>query len=93
MKQYCVYILASISGVLYIGATNNLKRRVYEHKHKKVKGFTEKYNVNRLVYFEQGEDIISVLAREKQLKKWRKEKKINLIKKLNPDWKDLYEAL
>lgn len=93
MKQYCVYILASISGVLYIGVTSNLKARVWQHKHKSVAGFTEKYNVDKLVYFEQTEDVKSAIAREKQLKKWRREKKINLIEKINPNWEDLYETL
>lgn len=93
MKQYCVYILSSISGVLYIGVTGDLKKRVYQHKHKAVDGFTKKYNVDKLVYFEQTEDVMSALEREKQLKKWTRIKKINLIEKMNQEWKDLYETL
>ncbi|PIR73409.1 MAG: excinuclease ABC subunit C [Candidatus Moranbacteria bacterium CG10_big_fil_rev_8_21_14_0_10_35_21] len=93
MRQYCVYILSSISKVLYIGVTNDLKRRIYQHKHKVVDGFTKKYNVDKLVYFEQTENVRSALEREKQLKKWRREKKVNLINKINPEWKDLYKTL
>ena len=93
MKQYCVYITASTSRVLYIGATSNLQSRIWQHKHKVVKGFTKKYNVDKLVYFEQTEDVISALEREKQLKKWSRIKKIKLIEKINPNWKDLSEDL
>ena len=93
MKQYCVYITASISRVIYIGMTGNLPRRIWEHKNKIVEGFTKKYNVNRLVYFEQTGDVMSAIAREKQLKKWRREKKIKLIEGMNPSWKDLFEIL
>lgn len=93
MKQYCVYIMSSISKVLYIGISSNLKKRTWEHKNKIVEGFTKKYNVNRLVYFEQTEDISSAIAREKQLKNWTRIKKINLIEKTNPGWKDLYKEL
>ena len=90
MKQYCVYILTNKNNkVLYIGVTGNLKRRISEHKNKTFKGFTEKYNCDKLVYFEQTENIMSALEREKQLKKWRREKKNNLIEKSNPNWKDL----
>ena len=91
MKNYYVYILASKrNGTLYIGATSNLIRRIQEHKQKAVKGFTEKYNVNKLVYYEQTEDIHSALSREKALKKWNREWKIKLIEKENSNWKDLY---
>lgn len=93
MKQYCVYITSSVSGVLYIGVTSNLKNRAWQHKHKIVKGFTKKYNVGKLVYFEQTENIISALEREKQLKKWSRIKKIKLIEKMNPGWKDLCNDL
>ena len=90
MKQYCVYILTNKNNkVLYIGVTGNLKRRITEHKNKTFKGFTEKYNCDKLVYFEQTENIMSALEREKQLKKWRREKKIWLIEKNNPNWKEL----
>ncbi|MGW8185220.1 MAG: GIY-YIG nuclease family protein [Candidatus Moraniibacteriota bacterium] len=94
MKQYCVYILTNKSNkVLYIGVTRNLPRRICEHKNKIIKGFTEKYNVNKLVYFEQTENVMSALEREKQLKKWRRENKINLVEKINPNWNDLSENL
>lgn len=93
MKQYCVYILASYSKVLYIGVTSDLKGRVWQHKHKEAEGFTSKYNVDKLVYFEQTEDVYSALEREKQLKKWRREKKVFLIEKENPDWRDLYDEI
>jgi len=76
---------------MYIGVTNNLERRIYEHRHKLVKGFTEKYNVSRLVYFEETSDIISALAREKEIKKWRRDKKNSLVTSKNPEWKDLSE--
>ena len=74
---------------MYVGMTNNLERRVYEHKNKLVEGFTKKYNISKLVYYEQGNDINAVIAREKEIKKWHREKKDNLVKKLNPEWKDL----
>jgi putative endonuclease len=74
---------------MYVGMTNNLERRVYEHKHKLVKGFTSKYNVNKLVYFEQFSDAQAAIAREKEIKKWRREKKNNLVNASNPKWKDL----
>jgi len=79
--------------VLYIGETNNLERRCYEHKHKIIKGFTDKYNINKLVYFEMTNDIKEAIAREKQLKGWLRKKKIELIEKINPEWKDLSEGL
>lgn len=78
---------------MYIGVTRNLPRRICEHKNKIIKGFTEKYNVNKLVYFEQTENVMSALEREKQLKKWRRENKINLVEKINPNWNDLSENL
>lgn len=94
MRQYCVYIMTNQHNkVLYIGVTNNLPRRVYEHKNKFVKGFTEKYNVSKLIYFEQTEHVASALEREKQLKNWHRQWKINLINKFNPEWKDLYDTL
>jgi len=91
-KQYFVYILAIIS-VLYIGVTNNLQRRFLEHKDQKMGGFTKKYNVKKLVYFEMTDDIYAAISREKELKKWRREKKVNLIESINPSWKDLYYDL
>jgi putative endonuclease len=89
MKQYYVYLLASKSKVLYIGVTNNLERRAYEHKYKIVKGFTSNYNVNRLVYYETYSDIRDAIAREKQLKAGPRKKKIELIERDNKDWRDL----
>lgn len=76
--------------VLYIGVTNNLERRMYEHQNNLVKGFTAKYNLKKLVYLETAEDINSAISREKQLKKWRREKKDNLVESINPSWDDLY---
>ena len=69
--------------------TNNLIRRIYEHKNKMVKGFTEKYNVNKLVYFEETQDVMAAIAREKEIKKWRREKKNQLVNRINPTWKEL----
>jgi putative endonuclease len=90
MNQYYVYILTNKTNkVLYIGVTNDLERRVFEHKNKLVEGFTKKYNLNKLVYYEVTSDIQSALEREKQLKNWHRDWKINLIKKFNPEWKDL----
>ncbi len=74
---------------MYVGVTNNLRRRIYEHKNKLIKGFTEKYNVNKLVYFEETQDIIAAIAREKEIKKWRREKKNQLVNRINPTWKEL----
>jgi putative endonuclease len=89
-----VYILASKrNGTLYIGMTNNLIRLVYEHKNNLVEGFTQKYNVHTLVYYEQGSDITKVILREKQLKKWERQWKLKLIEEHNPEWKDLYDEL
>ena len=74
---------------MYIGVTNNLERRVYEHKNKLVKGFTEKYNVANLVYFEETSEVKSAISREKEIKKWRREKKNRLVEATNPQWEDL----
>ena len=76
---------------MYVGITNDLERRLYEHKEKFVKGFTEKYNVNKLVYYEQTSDIVTALNREKEIKKWRREKKNRLVANTNPQWRDLSE--
>lgn len=93
-KNYYVYILASKrNGTLYIGVTSNLLKRVSEHKQKLVKGFTKKYNVDKLVYYEQTNSIISAIEREKQLKRWKRNWKLELIEKENPKWKDLYYEL
>ena len=88
---YSVYILASKrNGTLYIGVTANLIKRVYEHKNHLVDGFTKKYNIHNLVYYETTEDISSAIRREKQIKKWKRKWKIELIEKKNPNWRDLY---
>jgi putative endonuclease len=87
--NYFVYIATNKGGTLYIGVTNNLERRIYEHKHKILKGFTQKYNINKLIYQECFNNINDAIAREKQLKGWRREKKIKLINSLNPNWEDL----
>lgn len=93
-KQYYVYILTNKSNnVLYTGVTNDLARRIYEHKNKLVNGFTKKYNLNKLVYFDTTPDVRSALEREKQLKNWHRDWKINLISEFNPKWKDLSEML
>ena len=86
---YHVYIMASASGVVYIGVTDYLERRVLEHKRKAVPGFSQTYNTTKLVYFEPFSDMRDAIAREKQLKRWRREKKVFLIEKQNPRWVDL----
>ena len=89
-KQYYVYILTNkYNSVFYIGITNNLIRRIYEHKNKLVEGFTKKYNINKLVYYEISNSVESAILREKQLKKWKKQWKIDLITKNNPIFADL----
>jgi putative endonuclease len=89
-----MYILASkIGGTLYIGVTNDLIRRVYQHRSKITGGFTKRYGVARLVYFEQFSNIEAAIRREKRLKKWSREWKIQLIEKTNPDWIDLYPGI
>ena len=92
--QYYIYILASKrNGTLYIGVTNNLIRRVYEHKNGLVEGFTKKYKIHLLVYYECVEDITTAILREKQLKKWERNWKLTLIEKKNPEWRNLYTEL
>ncbi|OGM93671.1 hypothetical protein A2524_03610 [Candidatus Wolfebacteria bacterium RIFOXYD12_FULL_48_21] len=92
--QYYIYILANKrNGTLYIGVTNDLKRRVYEHKEKLIEGFTKIYSIDRLVYFEATPDVRSAIAREKCLKEWHRNWKLKLIEKENPEWKDLYDDL
>jgi putative endonuclease len=83
--------MTSPSGTLYVGMTNNLQRRVYEHKQGLIEGFTKKYHVSRLIYFEETGDVQSAIAREQEIKKWRRSKKIALIESLNPKWQDLSE--
>ncbi len=89
MPSYHVYILASKSRRLYVGVTNNLERRVFEHKNKVVDGFTKQYNIERLVHFEDTVDVLSAIAREKQIKGWSRDKKVALIEAHNPAWEDL----
>ena len=91
MGMYYVYILTNRSGTLYVGMTNNLARRLYEHRHKLIPGFTSDYNIDRLVYFECSGDVRAAIAREKQIKRWRREKKMALIESVNRDWHDLSE--
>jgi putative endonuclease len=94
MKDYFVYILQSKNGTaLYIGVTNNLERRYFEHKNELIDGFTKKYKCKKLIYYEITNSIESAIAREKQLKKWSRNKKLELISKMNPDLSDLSTAL
>ena len=94
MKTYYVYILASKqNGTLYIGVTSNLLKRIDEHKKGLVEGFTKKYKIHRLVYYESTSDVESAIVREKQMKKWNRQWKIKLIEKNNPDWIDLSDGL
>lgn len=94
MKQFCVYILASErNGTLYIGVTSNLVKRVWEHKEEVVKGFSKKYGTKMLVYYEQHESAEAAITREKQMKKWNRKWKLELIESINPDWNDLYEEI
>jgi putative endonuclease len=92
--MYYVYILSNWNNkVLYTGVTNDLERRVYEHKNKLVKGFTEKYNVSKLVYYDFTEDVEVAIKREKEIKGWIREKKNNLVTSFNPSWRDLSEDI
>ena len=94
MNTYYVYILASKrNGTLYLGITNDLTRRIYEHKSGNIEGFTKKYSVDKLVYFETTNDVNSAILREKILKKWKRQWKIELIEKINPNWNDLSKNL
>jgi len=94
MKDYYVYILSSKkNGTLYVGITSNLPKRVWEHKNKVAIGFTEKYDVTSLVYYERYEDPENAILREKRLKKWKRKWKLELIEKMNPEWNDLYGEL
>jgi len=93
-KQPCIYILASKRhGTLYIGVTSNLVKRVWQHKQEEIEGFTKKYHVHVLVYYELHESMKAAIAREKQLKKWNRSWKIRLIEKVNPDWQDLWKKI
>ena len=90
--MYFVYILSNWDdSILYVGVTGNLPRRLYEHRNGLVEGFTKKYNVHKLVYFEHTSDVYSAISREKQLKNWSRSKKVALILKMNPEWRDLSE--
>lgn len=89
MRQYYVYIMTNGVRTLYIGVTNDLTRRVYEHRQKLADGFTNKYNITMLVHYEVSTDVQSAIAREKQLKGWRRSKKVDLIERVNPAWVDL----
>jgi putative endonuclease len=89
MNQYYVYIMASYNRTIYVGVTSDLDHRVSQHKHKLVTGFTSRYNVTRLVYFECTNDVRSAIAREKQIKGWTRAKKVALIESMNDEWRDL----
>ncbi len=93
-KMYFVYIITNAHNtVLYTGVTNDLIRRIHEHKNKQVKGFSGRYNLNKLVYFEQGTDVYEAITREKQIKAGSRQKKIDLIDEMNPEWLDLFKTL
>jgi putative endonuclease len=92
MKQYYVYIMTNNSRTLYTGVTDDLLRRVYEHKNKLIEGFTKKYNITRLAYYENTSDVGAAIQREKQVKGWLRKKKIALIEAANPEWQDLSEG-
>jgi putative endonuclease len=92
VRTYYVYLMASISRTLYCGVTNNLERRVYEHKQGTGKGFTARYRITRLVYYETFGDIYQAIAREKQIKGWRRQKKVRLIEQMNREWHDLSDG-
>jgi len=89
MKDYYVYIMTNRSKTLYVGVTNNLTRRVYEHKHMLKEGFTRRYRIDRLVYYEATNDVEGAISREKQIKGWVRRRKITLIESANPTWRDL----
>ncbi|MBF0245069.1 MAG: GIY-YIG nuclease family protein [Planctomycetes bacterium] len=94
MKRFFVYILANKrNGTLYTGVTSDLEKRIYQHKEKLTEGFTRKYGVDQLVWFEECEGAESAILREKQIKKWRRSWKLKTIEEINPDWRDLYEEL
>ena len=92
MRKYYVYIISNNAGMLYIGVTNDLYRRVYEHKNKLVQGHSQRYSMNWLVYYEETNDVSIAIEREKQLKRWRREKKMALIEQVNPKFLDLSEG-
>lgn len=91
MPRYYSYIISNISKMIYTGMTNSLSRRVREHKQEVNEGFTKRYNIHKLVYYEEFQDVRKAIAREKEIKGWRREKKVALIEEVNPKWKDLAE--
>jgi putative endonuclease len=91
MREYYVYMMTNVTGMLYTGITNDLERRVYEHKNKLMKGFTSHYNLTKLLFFESTDDVTVTIAREKQIKSWLRKKKVPLIETMNPKWNDLSE--
>ena len=93
MGQYYVYLMANESRMLYTGVTNHLARRVWEHKHKLLSGFTRRYNMTRLVFYEVTPDVRAAIAREKQIKGWLRRKKVALVEPMNPEWRDLWAVL
>jgi len=94
MKSPCVYILTNKTNTtLYIGVTSNLQKRIYQHKNSFVEGFSKKYNLHKLVYYEQYADMYSAINREKRLKKYKREWKLSLVNKMNPSWRDLYHDI
>jgi len=93
-RTYYVYLLSNLGhSVFYVGITNDLLRRVWEHREKQIEGFTKRYNICKLLYFEETDDINSAIEREKQLKDYRREKKFALIDSINPKWEDLFESI
>lgn len=92
MKSYYVYIMANNGKMLYTGITSNLEKRIYEHKNHLLEGYTKKYNINKLVYFEETNDVLAAIEREKQIKGWLRRKKIALIESMNPGWHDVSET-
>ena len=93
MPIYVVYFLASFRRVLYIGVTSDLKRRVYQHREKLAEGFTARYSVDRLVYYEVHRDVHTAIAREKYFKRWHRDRKLKLVTAHNPEWRDLYDEI
>jgi putative endonuclease len=92
VRTYWVYILGSGTGTLYVGVTNDLELRLAQHREGSIGGFTSRYGVHRLLYFEESTDVFAAITREKQIKGWRREKKVNLIRTVNPSWRDLSRA-
>jgi len=92
-KTYYVYIMTNQSRTLYVGFTNDIRKRAWEHKSGLVEGFTHRYKIDTLVYVESFDDVLSAIAREKQIKRWRRDKKLRLITQANPDWHDLSDGL